>query len=38
MAEVISRYMQAAKFEEKLNDRERARLYYERALAELGEA
>lgn len=30
--------MKAAKYEEKMNDKERARLYYERALAELGEA
>ena len=29
--------MKAAKFEEQIRDRERARLYYERALAELGD-
>lgn len=34
----VDRYMKAAKFEEKHNEKERARLLYERALAELGEA
>jgi len=36
--DAVGRYMKAAKFEEKHNNRDRARLYYERALAELGEA
>lgn len=33
----VDKYMKAAKFEEQYNERERARLLYERALAELGE-
>lgn len=37
-SDAVARYLKAATFEEKMNDRERARLYYERALAELGEA
>jgi crooked neck len=36
--DAIGRYMKAAKFEEKVNERERARSYYERALTDLGEA
>ena len=35
--DAISRYMKAARFEEQINQRERARQFYERALAELGE-
>ena len=36
--DAVGRYLKAAIFEEKMNNRERARLFYERALAELGEA
>jgi crooked neck len=36
--DAIGRYMKAAKFEEKVNERKRARSYNERALTDFGEA